>query len=230
MENERIGTLYVVGTPIGNLEDITLRALRILQEVDIIAAEDTRRTRKLLAAYNIHTPLTSYFAHNEARKTQYLLDRLKAGKSIALVSNAGTPGISDPGYRLLRAAREAGVPIIPVPGASAVVAALSISGLPADAFVFWGFLPPKAKARRERLEQILNTGLTAVIFEAPHRLLASLKDLEELCGTRQIVVARELTKKFEEVFRGTPVEIRKELAGRERIRGEFTLVIPPPDR
>lgn len=218
------GILYVVSTPIGNLEDITLRALRILKEVDLIAAEDTRRTRKLLSFYDIHTPLTSYFAHNEARKGAQLISKLKEGRQVALVSDAGTPGISDPGYRLLQSAWKEDIQLIPIPGASAVTAVLSISGLSDQGFLFEGFLPPKTKKRREKLEQLKEEARTVILFESPHRFTATLADMEEILGERQILIARELTKKFEELLRGTPAQIREKL-GERKPRGEFTLII-----
>jgi 16S rRNA (cytidine1402-2'-O)-methyltransferase len=218
------GILYVVSTPIGNLEDITLRALRFLKEVDLIAAEDTRHTRKLLSYYDIHTPLTSYFTHNEASKGVRLIARLKQGAQVALVSDAGTPGISDPGYRLLQKAWKENIKVVPIPGPSAVTAALSISGLSAQGFLFEGFLPPKSKKRREKLLQIEQEHRSVVLFESPHRLMASLADMEEILEDRQILVARELTKKFEELLRGTPAQIRKEFAQRKP-RGEFTLIV-----
>jgi 16S rRNA (cytidine1402-2'-O)-methyltransferase len=214
----------VVSTPIGNLEDITLRALRVLKEVDLIAAEDTRRTRKLLSYYDIHTPLTSYFAHNEARKGTRLITQLKEGKRIALVADAGTPGISDPGYRLLQSAWREGLQVVPIPGVSAVTTALSVSGLPSQEFVFCGFLPPKSKKRREVLARLRAESRTAILFESPHRLAATLADMEEILGERQILVARELTKMFEELIRGTPTQIRQKL-GERKPRGEFTLII-----
>ncbi|HIC92787.1 MAG TPA: 16S rRNA (cytidine(1402)-2'-O)-methyltransferase [Anaerolineae bacterium] len=218
-----MGTLYVVGTPIGNLEDISLRALRILREVSLIAAEDTRTTRKLLARYGIETPLTSYHEHNKLTKLDYLLETLRQ-KDVALVSEAGMPGLSDPGYELIRAAIERGIPVVPIPGPSALVAALVVSGLPTDSFVHLGFLPRRREERRRLLESVAREGRTLVAFEAPHRLLASLADLKEVLGDRRIAIARELTKVHEEVWRGT---IGQALARFEEAppRGEFTLVI-----
>ena len=218
-----MGTLYVVGTPIGNLEDISLRALRILRQVDLIAAEDTRTTRKLLARYGIETPLTSYHEHNKLTKLDYLLETLRQ-KDVALVSEAGMPGLSDPGYELIRAAIERGIPVVPVPGPSALVTALVVSGLPTDSFVYLGFLPRRREERRRLLESVARERRTLVAFEAPHRLLATLADLKEVLGDRRIAIARELTKVHEEVWRGTTGEA---LARFEEAppRGEFTLVI-----
>ena len=218
-----MGTLYVVGTPIGNLEDISLRALRILRQVDLIAAEDTRTTRKLLARYGIETPLTSYHEHNKLTKLDYLLETLRE-KDVALVSEAGMPGLSDPGYELIRAAIERGIPVVPVPGPSALVTALVVSGLPTDSFVYLGFLPRRREERRRLLELVARERRTLVAFEAPHRLLATLADLKEVLGDRRIAIARELTKVHEEVWRGTTGEA---LARFEETppRGEFTLVI-----
>lgn len=219
------GTLYVVATPLGNLEDITLRALRVLKEADLIAAEDTRRTRTLLARYGIATPTTSYFEHNRARKGPYLLRLLEEGKAVALVTDAGTPGISDPGSHLVRAAREAGVPVVPVPGPSAVTAALSVAGLPADRFVFEGFLPAKAGRRRARLRELRALGRTVVLYEGPHRVPETLAAIEEVFGPVEVVLARELTKQFEELRQGTPAALAAAFQGRA-IRGEVTLIIP----
>ena len=218
-----MGTLYVVGTPIGNLEDISLRALRILRQVDLIAAEDTRTTRKLLARHGIETPLTSYHEHNKLTKLDYLLKTLRE-KDVALVSEAGMPGLSDPGYELIRAAIERGIPVVPVPGPSALVTALVVSGLPTDSFVYLGFLPRRREERRRLLESVARERRTLVAFEAPHRLLATLADLKEVLGDRRIAIARELTKVHEEVWRGTTGEA---LARFEEAppRGEFTLVI-----
>ena len=193
------GTLYVVATPIGNLEDVSLRALRVLREVDLIACEDTRRTRMLLARHGIGTATTSYFEHNKLRKGPYLLGLLAAGKSVALVTDAGTPGISDPGFLLVREARAAGVPVVPVPGPSAVIAALSAAGVPADHFAFDGFLPVKAGRRLNRLRALRELATTVVLYESPHRVTATLEALGAVFGERPMVVARELTKQFEEM-------------------------------
>lgn len=219
-----VGTLYVVATPIGNLEDITLRALRVLKEVDVIAAEDTRHTQILLNHYGIRTPLTSYHEHNEKTKARQLMSRLERGEQIALVSDAGTPAISDPGYRLAVEAIRGGIPVIPIPGASALTAVLSAGGLPTDRFVFDGFLPAKKQERRARLRALSSETGTLVIYEAPHRLTETLNDLAEILGDREIVLAREVSKVHEEFLRGRLTEVAKQIAGRE-IKGELTLLI-----
>jgi len=218
------GVLYIVSTPIGNLDDITLRALKTLRHVDLIAAEDTRRTRKLLSFFDIHTPLVSYFEHNELKRLDKLLSRMKTGKEIALVSDAGTPGISDPGYRLIQQAIERGIPVSPIPGPSAVITALSISGLPTDSFYFAGFLPKKGGKRRKLLEKLGDLDGTSILYESPHRLMKTLEDLLEVCGDRQIVITRELTKAFEEAIRDNIREVINILEGR-RIKGEVTIVL-----
>ena len=222
--NTPFGTLYLVSTPIGNLEDITLRALRVLKEVDLVAAEDTRQTRRLLTHYNIQTPLTSYFEGNQQVKGDKLIKRLKAGETIALVSDAGTPIISDPGYPLLRRCIDAEIPIVPIPGASAVVTAASISGLPLHNFTFEGFLSPKSGKRKRQLSVLAGEERTLILFESPHRLRRFLEDVLEVMGERDIVVARELTKRFEEVFRGNVSEALEKFQDTEP-RGEFTIVI-----
>ena len=218
------GILYVVSTPIGNLEDVTLRAINILRKVNLVAAEDTRRAMTLLRRYEVKTPITSLFEHNEPVKKEVLLTRLEAGEDIALISDAGTPGISDPGFRLVQSAIEKDVSVVPIPGPSALLAALSVSGLPTDSFHFFGFLPPKGAKRRKRLEEIRDLRGTVILYEAPHRVLRTLRDLNETCGDRYIVVARELTKVHEEVVRGTTTEVLKEI-GQKRMRGEITLVV-----
>jgi 16S rRNA (cytidine1402-2'-O)-methyltransferase len=221
------GTLYLVATPIGNLEDLTFRALRILQEVDLVAAEDTRHSRKLFNHYGISTPLTSYFAHNEAQKGERLLTELRAGKSVALISDAGTPAISDPGFLLVRRCRDEGIAVLAVPGPSAVVAALAISGLPTERFAFEGFLPARSKARREALRQLRTEPRTTIFYEAPHRLPATLREIcEELGAERDVAVARELTKLHEELFRG-PAKAAVEHFGAGRVRGEIVLLVAP---
>ncbi|MBM4272645.1 MAG: 16S rRNA (cytidine(1402)-2'-O)-methyltransferase [Deltaproteobacteria bacterium] len=218
------GTLYVVATPIGNLEDITLRAIRVLKEVQLIAAEDTRRTRKLLSAYHIHTPLTSLYDHVEEKKSGVLIDRMKKGLDIAYVSDAGTPGVSDPGYVLISRAVARGIRVVPVPGVSAVVAALSVSGLPMDRFIFYGFVPARAARRRSFLSALAEETKTLVFYESPRRLLATLADIESILGDRNIVVVRELTKAFEEILRGTVRNVIGELRER-KVKGEVTLVV-----
>ena len=213
--------LYVVATPIGNLEDITLRALRLLREVKLIAAEDTRKTKRLLTAYDIKTPMTSYHEHNKWTKLDYILDYLEKG-DVALVSTAGMPGISDPGYELIMAANQRGIPVVPVPGPSAVITALVISGLPTDRFIYLGFLPHKGADRRRRLESIADETGTTIVLEAPHRLKRALNDILLVLGDREVAVCRELTKIHEEVFRGT---VSQAIAHFTEPRGEFTLVI-----
>lgn len=216
-----MSTLYVVATPIGNLEDISLRALRILREVKLIAAEDTRKTKRLLTTYDVKTPVTSYHQHNKWTKLDYILNYLE-GEDIALVSNAGMPGISDPGYELIVAANQRGIPVVPIPGASVVITALVISGLPTDRFSYIGFLPRKASGRRRLLESIVDEYSTIVALESPHRLPAALNDILLILGDRRIAVCRELTKIYEEVFRGT---ISQAIERFSEPRGEFTLVI-----
>ena len=226
--NPTKGTLYIVSTPIGNREDITLRALRILKEVDLIAAEDTRHTGLLLRHFGIQTPLTSYFEGNELRKKEFIISKLTQGERVALVSDAGTPGISDPGFRLIRTAIEHEIPIIPVPGASAVIAALSVSGLPTDAFVFRGFLPHKTKRRRDLLVELADVRETLIFYESPHRISETLRDIYEVLGNRKIVLTRELTKIYEEVLRGKVSEIQIQI-GERKLKGEITLVISGKD-
>ena len=218
-----VGSLYLVSTPIGNLEDITLRALRILKEADLIAAEDTRRTGLLLKHFGVQNRMESYHDHNKTRKAPILLNRLKQGDSVAVVSDAGTPGISDPAYYLVRRAVEASIPVVPIPGATAAVAGLTVSGLPTDRFVFEGFLPVK-KGRKSRLETLAAETRTIVLYEAPHRLLRTLSDLLEVLGDRTVAVCRELTKKFEETLRGPISEIIRVFSER-RPKGEFILII-----
>ncbi|MEE9201921.1 MAG: 16S rRNA (cytidine(1402)-2'-O)-methyltransferase [Dehalococcoidia bacterium] len=216
-----MGTLYLVATPIGNLEDISLRALRVLKEVSLIAAEDTRRTRNLLTYYDIHTPVTSYHEHNKRTKLGYLLRRL-AGGDVAVVSEAGTPGMSDPGYELVAACVERGVAVVAVPGASVVPAAVVVSGLPPTRFLFLGFLPRKEGERKRLLQEVAPLPYTLVALEAPHRLRRSLEAIREVLGERRLALCRELTKFHEEIFRGTPSTA---LVRFTQPRGEFTLVI-----
>jgi 16S rRNA (cytidine1402-2'-O)-methyltransferase len=218
-----MGTLYLVATPIGNLEDITQRALRVLREARLVAAEDTRRTRQLLTHFDIHTPLTSYFEHNKISKLDAVLGALAEG-DVALVSDAGTPALSDPGYELVRAALAAGHAVTPIPGPSALLAALVASGLPTDSFVYVGFLPRSGAERREFLASLAAEPRTLVAFEAPHRLLGALEDIGAALGDRSLAVGRELTKMHEEIFRGPASAARVHFAQGE-IRGEITLVI-----
>jgi 16S rRNA (cytidine1402-2'-O)-methyltransferase len=225
--------LYLVATPIGNLSDITLRALDVLRGVDLIACEDTRQTQKLLNHFQIAKPTVSCHEHNEHTRATELVQNIKAGKAIALVSDAGTPGVSDPGAWLVREAIAAGVPVFPIPGANAAICALIASGLPAEEFQFLGFLPEKAGARRTRLERLAaeprETARTLIFYEAPHRILETLADLESAWGPNvRVAVARELTKVHEEFLRGTVAEVRQKLDGRDRIRGEITLLIEAP--
>ena len=225
---EKTGTLYLVATPIGNLEDITLRALRILKEADIIAAEDTRQTLKLLNHFGIRNTLVSYYEHNKAEKGNYLISRLLEGKNVALVSDAGTPGISDPGEDLVRLAVSKGIPVTMVPGPAAVIAGVVLSGLPSGRFVFEGFLPMNKRVRRERLGSISRETRTMVFYEAPHKLIHTLKDLRDLLGNRRIAIARELTKKFEEVWRTTLDEAVARYEN-EPPKGEFVIVLEGAD-
>ena len=218
------GILYVVATPIGNLEDISLRALRILKEVDLIAAEDTRHTRNLLSHYDIRTALTSYHEHNEKTQAEKLVEKLRRGEDIALVCDAGTPVISDPGYRLVVEALSAGLRVIPLPGPSAVATVLSASGLPTDRFIFEGFLPAKKQERETRLQSLRAESRTMVFYEAPHRLQESLAAMRRILGDRDIVVAREVSKIHEEFLRGTLNEVIAELAERD-VKGEITVVV-----
>jgi 16S rRNA (cytidine1402-2'-O)-methyltransferase len=217
--------LYIVATPIGNLEDITLRALRILREADLIACEDTRQTRKLLDHYGIAKPVTSYHDHNEAARAAELIERLERGECIALVSDAGTPLISDPGYRLVAAAVAAGVTVVPIPGPSAVMGALAAAGLGTDSFRFCGFLPPKTSQRQKVFEELRQEACTLVFYEAPHRILETLEDVASVMRTRPVVIARELTKLHEEFLRGTAEELHATLLARPSVKGEITLLI-----
>ena len=220
------GKLYVVGTPVGNLQDISLRAIEVLKEVDLIACEDTRHTAKLLSYFNIGTATVSYHEHNERERAGEILAKLKSGGRVAVVSDAGMPGICDPGYRVVMLAVENGVPVVPVPGASAVVLALAASGLPTDAFGFGGFLPAKSGQRREVLEGILGSARTEVFYEAPHRIVECLEDLVDvLGGARRVVVARELTKLHEEFVRGAAEVVLETLRQRGDVQGEITLLI-----
>jgi len=223
-KNETRGILYICGTPIGNLEDITLRALRILKKVKLIAAEDTRHTKKLLNHYQINTKVTSYYEYNKFKKAPYLLEILKNGQDIALVSDAGMPGISDPGYILINLTLKNNIKIIPVPGVSALITALVVSGLPTDKFVFEGFLPRKIKERKRYYKSIENEERTIIFYETPHRLKKALKDMLDVWGERKIVIARELTKMYEEIIRGNLSQVITEINTKE-IKGEITLVV-----
>jgi 16S rRNA (cytidine1402-2'-O)-methyltransferase len=223
--NKPHGTIYLVATPIGNLEDITLRALRILKEADLIACEDTRQTQKLLNHFGITTPTISYHEHNEAGRAKELVEQARQGRNIAIVSDAGMPGISDPGYRVVLQALEHDIPVIPIPGASALVAGLAASGLPTDSFRFHGFLPAKQGQRRRTLEEIRLSSETEVFYEAPHRVAETLQDIVEVLGpARTVVIAREITKLHEEFLRGSAEEILQQLQKKE-VRGEITLLI-----
>ena len=221
---DAVATLYLVSTPIGNMEDVTMRALRVLREVGLIAAEDTRRTRRLLDRYDIHTPMTPMHEHNERKKAPRLVAELEAGTDVALVTNAGTPNISDPGFLLVREAIEHGIAVVPVPGADALVPALAASGLATHRFVFEGFLPKKPGERRRRLEAVAAQTCTVVLYESPYRIERLVKELCELIPDRRVVLAREITKLYEEFMRGTPRELLADLQARPR-KGEFTVVI-----
>ena len=224
---DNAGTLYVVATPIGNLEDITYRAVRILGEVDLVAAEDTRHSRKLFAHFGIQKPLVSYHDHNEQQRQEELVKRLQAGENIALISDAGTPCIADPGYRLIASCHAAGITVVPIPGPSALITALSAAGVSTERFAFEGYLPQKAKARADLLRHLNGEQRTLVFYETPHRLAATLADLVEIMGAdRPLVVARELTKMYEEFFRGTAAEAVSRFT-LEPARGELVLVLPP---
>jgi 16S rRNA (cytidine1402-2'-O)-methyltransferase len=221
------GTLYLVATPIGNLEDITLRALRTLKECDLVAAEDTRRSGQLMKHFGISKPLLSYFQFNEAKRSEEILERLKQGQKIALVTDAGSPGISDPGERVVKAAIKAGFRVESVPGPCAAIAALTASGLPADEFHFLGFLPHKSGQRQKQLERLQDYGGTLVFYESPYRVEKLLGELKQFFPGRQVVLARELTKKFEEYLRGTPEHLL-EAAAKRRLKGEFVVMVSAP--
>lgn len=219
------GTLYVVATPLGHLEDLTLRAVRVLREVSLVACEDTRRTRKLLGAHGIGTPTTSYFEHNERFKGIRILEQLRSGRDVALVSDAGTPGISDPGYRLVRDAQARGIAVVPVPGPSAVTAALSVCGLPSDRFLFVGFLPARPAARRKALEALATERPTLVFYESPVRVVESLADMLAALGDRDAFLCREATKLHEEYVRARLSSLHERLAERDAVKGEIVLVV-----
>jgi len=218
------GTLYLVATPIGNLEDITLRALRTLKECDVIAAEDTRHTGQLLKHFGFSRPLLSYFQFNEAKRSQEIIERLRRGETVALVTDSGSPGISDPGERVVKAALAAGFRVEPVPGACALVAALTAGGLPTEEFHFVGFLPHKSGQRRKKLEELRSFAGTLVLYESPYRIEKLLAELNEVFPGRSVVLARELTKKFEEFLRGTPAQLL-EVAKKRPLKGEFVVLI-----
>jgi 16S rRNA (cytidine1402-2'-O)-methyltransferase len=227
---QKKGVLYIVGTPIGNLEDVTMRALRMLKEVDLIACEDTRHTRKLLDHYGIEKPLVSYHEHNEPARAEELLNKLKSGMSVAQVSDAGMPGIADPGYRVIKLAIENGITVEPIPGPSALIAALAASGLATDAFEFRGFLPAKSGQRRTVLEQLRGAEHTVVVYEAPHRIRETLEDIVEVLGAqRPVVIARELTKIHEEFLRGSAADLLRQVRDRE-LKGEITLLLGKAER
>ena len=216
--------LYIVSTPIGNLKDITYRAVETLKNVDLIAAEDTRHTRILCRHYNIQTPLTSYFEYNKIKKADYILKLLDKGKEVALVTDAGTPGISDPGYHLIRLVKQHHIPITVAPGVTALIAALSLSGFPCHNFIFEGFLPVKSVARRKKLERFKQEERTLIFYESPHRMIKALADIEDVLGDPPVVCARELTKKFEEIKEGSAGELRKYFS-EKKPKGEFVLLI-----
>lgn len=224
LTGQKKGVLYIVATPIGNLEDISLRAIRVLKEVHLIAAEDTRRTKKLLSAYQINTPMTSLYEQNERKKRGMLVAKMNEGYDCAYVSDAGTPGISDPGYLLVQEALAQAIAVVPIPGACAAIAALSVSGLPMDRFVFFGFLPAKAGRRRQFLKSVAQETKTMIFYESPNRLKDSLSDIQCILGSRMIVVTRELTKIYEEIFRG-PVREVIETVEKRTLKGEITLVV-----
>lgn len=228
-EGREAGTLLVVATPLGNLKDITLRALEALKSCDLIAAEDTRRTQKLLAAYDLHVPLTSYHEHNKQAKSRMLLERLLRGEKVALVTDGGTPGISDPGRDLVAQARETGISVLPIPGPSAVTCALSVSGMEGGAFVFLGFLPRRKSRRRRILEEAAAQGRTIVLYESPFRIKGLLAEIKEQLGDLHVFLTRELTKLHEELISGTVSGVLQVLEGRE-VRGEITLLLDPSER
>ena len=223
---EKQGTLYIVSTPICNLKDITLRAIEVLKQVDLIAAEDTRRTNILTVHYGINTPLTSYFQYNKVKKADTLIRLLKEGKNIALVSDAGTPGISDPGFVIIKKALEGNIDVVPIPGPAGFLTALSISGLPTNKFMFEGFLSNKSSQRRKRLKEFAEEDRTVIIYESPHRLLKTLQDILDIIGDIDIVCARELTKKFEEIRRERVSDSIRHFST-SKILGEFTLLFHP---
>ena len=223
------GLLYIVATPIGNLEDISFRAVRVLREADRIACEDTRQTRKLLDHYGIAKPTVSYHEHNEQARSEELIRDLEQGLNIAMVSDAGTPLIADPGYRVVEKARERGIQVVPIPGPSALVTALSASGLPTDRFAFLGFLPPKSGQRRKALQEARALGITAIFYETPHRIVEALSDIAEVYGPSRVVLGRELTKLHEEFLSGTAAALHEQLEARSSVKGEFTVIVSPAE-
>jgi 16S rRNA (cytidine1402-2'-O)-methyltransferase len=229
MSFKESGTLYVVATPLGNLKDITLRALEVLKDSDLIAAEDTRRTQKLLYAYDLHSPLTSFHENNKFKKIPHLLDRLRQGQRISLVTDGGTPGISDPGNELVREARRAQIPVVPIPGPSALTCALSVSGLRGDSFVFLGFLPRRRSRRKKILEELREEKRTVIFYEAPHRIKNLLSEIQTVLGEREAVLARELTKIHEEILCRPINKLIEEISTRES-RGEYCLLLSPAQK
>ncbi len=219
------GTLYIVATPIGNLNDITFRALETFEKVELIAAEDTRHTKKLLAHFKIKSRLVAYHEHNEEQSSKGILEKLKSGTSVALVSNAGTPTVSDPGYRLINTAIKEGISVVPIPGVSAAITALSASGMPSDRFCFVGFLPPKSRKRRESLQELVDLASTLIFYESPRRIIAVMENMMEILGDRYAVLSREMTKTYEEFLRGNLSELIDQLKTRQAIKGEITLLV-----
>jgi 16S rRNA (cytidine1402-2'-O)-methyltransferase len=226
MVSKEKGTLFVVATPLGNLKDITLRALEVLKGSDLIAAEDTRRTQKLLSAHDLHVSLVSFNENNKHRKMPYLLERLEQGQQVSLVTDGGTPGISDPGRELVQETRKSQIPVVPIPGPSALTCALSASGLPGDSFVFLGFLPRRKSRRKKILQEMNEQKRTVIFYEAPHRIKNLLEEIQSVLGEREVVLARELTKVYEEILAGPVSGLIRQLADREP-RGEYTLLLAP---
>jgi 16S rRNA (cytidine1402-2'-O)-methyltransferase len=226
--NEK-GTLYVVATPLGNLKDITLRALEVMKDSDLIAAEDTRRTLKLLSAYDLHCPLISFNENNQYRKIPYLIEKLRQGQRISLVTDGGTPGVSDPGRELVRESHRAGISVVPIPGPAALICALSASGLAGDSFVFLGFLPRRKSRRKKILEEMREQKRTVIFYEAPHRVGALLEEIRTVLGEREVTLTRELTKIHEEIISGPASELIDQLSGRD-LKGEYTILLAPMEK
>jgi 16S rRNA (cytidine1402-2'-O)-methyltransferase len=220
------GTLYIVATPLGNLKDITLRALEVMKQSDLIAAEDTRRTQKLLSAYDLHCPLVSFNENNQYRKIPFLIERLQLGQQVSLVTDGGTPGISDPGRALVRETRLAGIKLVPIPGPSALTCALSVSGLPGESFIFLGFLPRRKGRRKKILEEMKGQKRTVIFYEAPHRVKTLLEEIRAVLGEREVTLARELTKIYEEINTGPVSKLIEQMSGRDP-RGEYTILLAP---